>query len=116
MALFLTRQAKVHGMGLPPAAALPFPMSGLDQYVQTAITSLPNSDHEWHQCHTFSPHEMVPRWQMAIFLARLLTEVGVVMPACVRPWFTDIAGWTLWPSHAITSWLNSPCSGTVRRH
>ena len=94
MALFLTRQAKVHGMGLPTAAALPFTdVEGLDQYIQTAISQLAQLGiTNGTSATTFSPHEMVPRWQMAIFLVRLLTEVGVVMPAASDHGFTDIAG------------------------
>jgi hypothetical protein len=94
MALFLTRQAKVHGVVLPNAAAMPFTdVGGLDQYIQTAISQLAQLGiTTGTSATTFSPHELVPRWQMAIFLVRLLTGAGVVMPAESDQGFTDIAG------------------------
>ena len=38
----------------------------------------------------FSPNDIVPRWQMALFLARAAVPAGVVVPAAVDQGFTDL--------------------------
>lgn len=38
----------------------------------------------------FAPHQPVTRWQMALFLDRLLTGLGVAVPETEVPEFTDV--------------------------
>ena len=38
----------------------------------------------------FAPNDIVPRWQMALFLARAAVPAGVVMPPAVDQGFTDL--------------------------
>ena len=41
---------------------------------------------------TFSPIDPVPRWQMALFLTRMVAPAGATLPSGVDQGFTDISG------------------------
>ena len=41
---------------------------------------------------TFSPIDPVPRWQMALFLTRMVVPAGATLPSGVDQGFTDISG------------------------
>jgi hypothetical protein len=92
MALFLTRQARVQGVVLPDGTDQGFtdiatyPLSvrtAINQLAQLGITQGTASG-------TYSPDESVTRWQMALFLSRLLTSVGVELPDGANQGYTDI--------------------------
>ncbi|HSL27413.1 MAG TPA: Ig-like domain-containing protein, partial [Acidimicrobiia bacterium] len=50
---------------------------------------------------TFNPYGSVARWEMALFLTRLLTVVGVGLPSGVTQGFTDIGSFDLATQTAI---------------
>src|SRR3990172_3918215 len=59
--------------------------TGLNQLAQLGITRGKTAT-------SFDPAGTVTRWQMALFLTRLLGEVGVVLPDGLDQGFVDIAG------------------------
>ena len=94
MALFLTRQAEVHGVTLPdgsdqgftdltgvPAAAV----TAINQTAQLGISTGTSAT-------TFDPNSTVERWQMALFITRLATEAGLTLGDGSDQGFTDLAG------------------------
>jgi hypothetical protein len=92
MALFLTRQARIQGIPLPNGAdqgftdIVAYPASvqtAINQLAQLGITQGTAPD-------TFAPGESVTRWQMALFLSRLLTGVGVGLPDGSSQGYGDI--------------------------
>jgi hypothetical protein len=94
MALFLTRQAEVHGLTLPSGAAQGFTdIGGFNAETQTAINQLAQLDiTQGTSATTFSPNDVVSRWQMALFLTRLAEAAGLTLPSGADQGFTDIAG------------------------
>jgi hypothetical protein len=93
MALFLVRQAEAQGVTVPSGADQGFAdLAGLSQEARTAVNQLaqlgitlgtgPN---------TFDPYQPVSRWQMALFITRLLAASGVSVPAAVDQGFGDVA-------------------------
>jgi type VI secretion system secreted protein VgrG len=85
MALFLIRQVQVHGVVLPAAIDQGFvDMSGYDQETRDAINQLAQLGITLGTGGgTFSPGEAVARWEMALFLVRLLEVAGVPLPTPV---------------------------------
>ncbi|HSJ27534.1 MAG TPA: S-layer homology domain-containing protein, partial [Acidimicrobiia bacterium] len=94
MALFLTRQAEVHGITLPSGADQGFTDIGaFNAETTTAINQLAQLDiTKGTSATTFSPNDVVTRWQMALFLTRLVEAAGVTLPSGVAQGFTDIGG------------------------
>ena len=94
MALFLTRQAVEHDVSLPSGAPQGFAdIAGLEASTQIAINQLAQLEiTQGTSATTFSPHDPVTRWQMALFLTRLLTAAGVTLPSGAPQGFTDLAG------------------------
>ena len=94
MALFLVRSATALGQTLPSGANQGFTdISGFDTATQTAINQLKQmSITTGTSPNTFGPNGTVPRWQMALFLTRLLVNVGVTLPSGANQGFTDISG------------------------
>jgi hypothetical protein len=96
MALFLTRQATAHGVTLPdpPVSAGYTDLTGLSADAVKAINQLAELGiTKGTSATTYSPNNNVTRWQMALFLARLVTAAGVTLadpPADAG--FTDLAG------------------------
>ncbi|HSL27308.1 MAG TPA: S-layer homology domain-containing protein [Acidimicrobiia bacterium] len=93
MALFLIRTASAIGITLPDGSSQGFTdIGGFDAATQTAINQLvqlgitvgtgPG---------TYSPSALVSRWQMAIFLTRLVTAAGIPLPSGDPVGFADIA-------------------------
>ena len=82
MALFLTRQLRVHGLVLPFAIDQGFAdVGGYDQETQDAIDQLAQLGiTRGTGGGTFSPDEAVSRWEMALFLVRFLRVAGVPIP------------------------------------
>lgn len=95
MAVFLVRTVQALGIGLPDGSGFRFSdISGLNpdtqrsirQLAQLGITSGTGAD-------LFGPLEPVPRWQMAIFLSRLLARAGIALPGgSTTTLFTDLGG------------------------
>ena len=95
MALFLTRQATVHGVTLPSGADQGFTdLTGIQADAVTAINQLKQLGiTTGTTATTFNPNGVVNRWQMALFLSRLVTAAGVTLPATpVGGGFTDLTG------------------------
>lgn len=92
MALFLTRTITALGIGLPSGASQGFTdLSGLDSATQTAINQIRQLGISLGtSATTFNPHGAVPRWQMALFLTRLLASVGIALPGGASQGFNDI--------------------------
>jgi hypothetical protein len=92
MALFLTRTITALGIGLPNGASQGFTDIGLlDGATQTAINQIRQLGISLGTSSTtFNPFGSVPRWQMALFLTRLLASVGVGLPNGAAQGFTDI--------------------------
>jgi hypothetical protein len=102
MALFITRQVTAHGLGsaLPATPATPFtdlggvPAAAVTSINQIAALGISTGT----SATTFDPFATVERWQMALFLQRLITiAVGDNTPAVTLPTgtdqgFTDLAG------------------------
>jgi hypothetical protein len=82
MALFLVRQAGVHGVALPTPVDQGFTDIGsFDQATRDAINRLASLGITTGTSPTtFSPNGHVSRWQMAIFLVRLSIRVGIPVP------------------------------------
>jgi len=95
MALFLVRELEAVGATLPSGVVASFEDTGdLSSETQGSITTLVSlgitsgtSDS------TFSPYATVSRWQMALFLARLLDSVGVQAPDAGASGFEDLDGY-----------------------
>ena len=94
MALFLVRQLRVHGVTLPNGAFQGLSdigtvsldaVTAINQLIQLGVSKGTSSL-------TFSPFDGVPRWQMALFLTRMLDEAGVGLPSGLGQGFTDIGG------------------------
>ena len=94
MALFLVRSAAALGQTLPNGASQGFTdIAGFDSATQTAINQLKQMNiTTGTSATTFGPNGTVPRWQMALFLTRLLVRVGVILPSGASQGFTDISG------------------------
>ncbi len=94
MALFLVRSAAALGQTLPNGASQGFTdITGFDGATQTAINQLKQMGITTGTSPTtFGPNGTVPRWQMALFLTRLLVRVGVVLPNGASQGFGDISG------------------------
>lgn len=94
MALFLVRAASALGQTLPSGANQGFvDIAGFDTATQTAINQLKQMNITTGTSNnTFGPNGTVPRWQMALFLTRLLVNVGVTLPSGASQGFTDISG------------------------
>ena len=94
MAVFLVRTAQALGIGLPDGGGSRFIDIGslsseiqrsIRQLAQLGITAGDGPD-------TFGPSEPVTRWQMAIFLDRLLAGVGIALPVGITAVFNDLGG------------------------
>jgi hypothetical protein len=92
MALFLERTAVALGLQLPDGNASVFEdLGGLDADSNRAIIRLSQMGITMGTAPgRFSPLEQVPRWQMAVFLIRLLAKAGAVLPNGQGHGFTDI--------------------------
>ena len=97
MALFLVRQAADHGIPVPAAVSQGYSdISGLPQATQDAINQVTQLGiSKGTTSTTFSPNDVVTRWQMALFLHRLATKAGVsVTDDPAHNQFTDISAYT----------------------
>jgi hypothetical protein len=97
MALFLVRQAADHGVAIPAAASQGYTdIGGLPQATQDAINQVTQLGiSKGTTSTTFSPNDVVTRWQMALFLHRLGTAAGVAFSNTVgHNDFTDIGAFT----------------------
>ena len=94
MALFLTRQAVDHGVTLPSGADQGFTdLTGLSAEAVTAINELAQLNiTKGTSATTFDPNGNVGRWQMALFITRLVTGAGITLPSGADQGFTDISG------------------------
>jgi hypothetical protein len=97
MALFLVRQAADHGITIPAAANQGYTdIAGLPQATIDAINQVTQLGiSKGTTSSTFSPNDVVTRWQMALFLRRLAGLAGVTVtddPAHNQ--FTDIGAYT----------------------
>lgn len=93
MALFLVRQAAVHGIPIPAATSQGYTDIGdLPQPTQDAINQVTQLGvSKGTTSNTFSPHDGVTRWQMALFLYRLGVAAGVTFTNdTTHSQFTDI--------------------------
>jgi hypothetical protein len=81
MALFLVRQAADHGITIPAAASQGFTdISGLPQATQDAINQVAQLGiSKGTTTTTFSPNDVVTRWQMALFLRRLAASANITV-------------------------------------
>lgn len=95
MALFLTREAQVLGVTLPDGSDQGFTdiagyqdstQVAINQLAQLGITTGTGPD-------TYGPAEVVPRWQMALFLTRLLVDTGIALPSGADQGYTDIGAY-----------------------
>ena len=97
MALFLVRQAADHGITIPAAASQGYTdIAGLPQATIDAINQVTQLGiSKGTTTTTFSPNDVVTRWQMALFLRRLAGLAGVTVtddPAHNQ--FSDIAAFS----------------------
>ncbi|HVR32049.1 MAG TPA: S-layer homology domain-containing protein [Acidimicrobiia bacterium] len=94
MALFLARQAVAHGITMPSGAHQGFnDIAGLNAETQTAINQLAQLDiTKGTSATTFDPSGIVTRWQMALFLTRLVTADGIALPSGAPQGYTDLGG------------------------
>lgn len=94
MALFLVRQAVAHGMTIPEASDQGFgDLDGLSREAIDAINQLGGLGITLGtSADTFSPHANVTRWQMALFITRLLAGSGMALPAASDGGFEDLDG------------------------
>ena len=81
MALFLTRQAVDHGVTLPSGADQGFTdLTGLSAEAVTAVNQLAQLNiTKGTSATTFDPNGNVGRWQMALFITRLVTGAGITL-------------------------------------
>lgn len=93
MALFMVRTAKVIGMSVPDGSGVQFTdIGGLPADVQLAIRQLGQLGITTGVgTGLFAPHQLVSRWQMAVFISRLLSLIGIVSSGVPLP-FTDLGG------------------------
>ncbi|MGI8518443.1 MAG: S-layer homology domain-containing protein [Acidimicrobiia bacterium] len=93
MALFLTRTVTALGVGLPSGATQGFTdIGGLGSSTQVAINQIRQLGISLGTSSTtFNPFGVVPRWQMALFLTRLLDVVNVSLPNGASQGFIDIS-------------------------
>jgi hypothetical protein len=103
MAIFLVRTAAALGVSLPSGASQGFTDVGaFDSVTQTAINQLKQLGiTAGTSPTTFNPNGTVPRWQMAIFITRLLARVGASLPSGTPQGFTDIATFDAFTQTAI---------------
>lgn len=104
MALFLTRTYEA-AMGALPSGASGFftDIGSLPADQQTAINQLRDLGVTTGAgAGTYAPDEPVSRWQMALFLTRLIHATGVALPAPGVTGFTDIGGLSAEASAAIS--------------
>jgi hypothetical protein len=94
MALFLVRQAAAHGMTIPAPVDQGFTdLGGLSVEARDAVNQLAQLGITLGtSATTFSPNDDVTRWQMALFITRLLAGSGVVLPAPTDQGFGDLGG------------------------
>ena len=92
MALFLHRAAEAIRIGLPLVTASPFDdVDALPPEIRLAIDQLAAAGIvNGTTPSTFEPMSGVPRWQMAVFLERLLSRAGIRVPSDGAR-FTDLA-------------------------
>lgn len=102
MALFLVRSASSMGVSLTSGATGPFTdLAGVPAAAVTAINQIYDLGiATGTSATTFDPFGDVERWQMALFLTRLLDEAGVSLPDGSSQGFTDLAGV---PAAAVTA-------------
>ncbi len=95
MALFLTRQAEVHGLTLGNGSSQGFTdIAAYPAATQVAINQLAQLDiTQGTTATTYSPADPVTRWQMALFLTRLLDKAGYTLGSGVSQGFTDIGAY-----------------------
>jgi S-layer family protein len=79
MALFLIRQAQVHGVGLPAATDHGFTdIAGYNLAIRDAINQLAQLGiTRGAGMGIFSPSDSMSRWEMALFLIRFASVVGI---------------------------------------
>lgn len=92
MALFLIREAQVLGVSLPDGSDQGFTdIANYPVDVQIAINQLAQLGiTQGTAPGVYSPADVVPRWQMALFLTRLLTDAGVALPSGSDQGYVDI--------------------------
>ncbi len=95
MALFLIRTAEDIGIVLPSGVSQGFTdIGGYGSDVQKAINQLAQLDiTQGTTVTTFAPAATVSRWQMALFLTRLYTKAGFVLPSGTAQGFNDISAY-----------------------
>jgi hypothetical protein len=77
-------------------------ISGFDATTQTAINCLfAFGITTGTSATTYSPNDVVPRWQMALFLVRQATDHGLTIPAAASQGYTDIGGFDAATQNAI---------------
>ena len=93
MALFLIRTAQDMGLALPGGTSGFVDLGGLSSETITAINQLAQLGiTRGTSPTTFSPHDLVSRWQLALFITRLLARAGVSLPSGAHQGFTDLGG------------------------
>jgi hypothetical protein len=95
MALFLTRQATVHGLTLGDGSSQGFTdIADYPAATQTAINQLAQLEiTQGTTATTYSPAAPVTRWQMALFLTRLLDAAGYTLGNGSPQGFADIGAY-----------------------
>jgi hypothetical protein len=94
MALFLIRQAEAHEIEMPSGAHQGFTdIAGFNAETQLAINRLAQLDiTKGTSATTFDPNGIVTRWQMALFLTRLVDAAGLTLPSGAPQGYTDLGG------------------------
>jgi hypothetical protein len=92
MALFLTRLHRASGFDLPAGSDQGFgDLSDVSAEASLAINQLKQLGiTKGTSTTTFTPNLEVPRWQMALFIVRMLEADGVPLPDGSQQGFTDI--------------------------
>jgi hypothetical protein len=106
MALFLVRQAADHGVTVPAAVSQGYTdIGGLPQATQDAINQITQLGvSKGTTTTTFSPNDVVTRWQMALFLHRLGTAAGIAFSNTAgHNDFTDIGAFSAEVQGAINA-------------
>ncbi|MDX1449469.1 MAG: S-layer homology domain-containing protein [Acidimicrobiia bacterium] len=94
MALFVSRQLQEHGVSLPEPTYQGFTdleglsaqtIDAISQIAALGVTTGTDSD-------SYTPDAPVTRWQMALFMTRVLSEAGFDLPAADSADFVDISG------------------------
>jgi hypothetical protein len=96
MALFLIRQAQVQGLVMPTPTDHGFTdIAGFNQSTRDAINQLAQLGiTEGTSSATFSPSNAISRWEMALFLIRFSSVVGITIPdSPASAGFTDLASY-----------------------